>query len=97
MGLIDNTPMGRLILTNLLTFAEFERAMIVERTQSGKTIAKQSKALKNVVQKNIPKYNFHALDLLDNNSYNKVAVITGISKSTLIRECRCRKAITPDY
>lgn len=30
MGLIENTPMGRLILTNLLAFAEFERSMIVE-------------------------------------------------------------------
>lgn len=41
MGLIENTPMGRLIVTNLLAFAEFERAMIIERTQGGKAIAKQ--------------------------------------------------------
>lgn len=40
MGLIENTPMGRLIVTNLLAFAEFERAMIIERTQAGKAIAK---------------------------------------------------------
>ena len=40
MGLIENTPMGRLIVTNLLAFAEFERAMIIERTQGGKAIAK---------------------------------------------------------
>ena len=32
MGLIEDTPMGRLIVTNLLAFAEFERAMIIERT-----------------------------------------------------------------
>lgn len=42
MGLIENTPMGRLIVTNLLAFAEFERAMIIERTQAGKSIAKLS-------------------------------------------------------
>lgn len=42
MGLIEDTAMGRLIVTNLLAFAEFERAMIVERTQGGKEIAKQS-------------------------------------------------------
>ncbi|OQB13332.1 MAG: Transposon Tn3 resolvase [Firmicutes bacterium ADurb.Bin193] len=42
MGLIEDTAMGRLIVTNLLAFAEFERAMIVERTQSGKEIAKQN-------------------------------------------------------
>jgi len=40
MGLIDNTPTGRLIITVLLAFAEFERDMIVERTSTGKAIAK---------------------------------------------------------
>ncbi len=30
MGLIENSPIGRLIVTNLLAFAEFERAMIIE-------------------------------------------------------------------
>lgn len=40
MGLIENTAMGNLIVTNLLAFGEFERAMIIERTQSGKAIAK---------------------------------------------------------
>ncbi len=32
MGLIEDTPIGELIITNLLAFAQFERAMIVERT-----------------------------------------------------------------
>lgn len=40
MGLIDNTPTGRLMVTMLLAFAQFERDMIVERTQSGKAIAR---------------------------------------------------------
>lgn len=40
MGLIDNTPTGKLIVTILLAFAEFERNMIVERTQTGKAVAK---------------------------------------------------------
>lgn len=40
MGLIEDTPMGRLIVTNLLAFAEFERAMIKERTDAGKAIAR---------------------------------------------------------
>ena len=38
MGLIENTPTGRLILNVLLSFAEFERDMIVERTSEGKAI-----------------------------------------------------------
>ena len=41
MGLIEDTPMGRLIVTNLLAFAEFERAMILERTSGGKAIARK--------------------------------------------------------
>ena len=35
MGIVEDTPMGKVIITNLLAFAEFERAMIYERTQSG--------------------------------------------------------------
>lgn len=41
MGLIENTPMGRMIVTMLLAFAEFERTQIIERTQGGKAIARQ--------------------------------------------------------
>ena len=40
MGLIDDTPTGRLMVTMLLAFAEFERDMIVERTSTGKAMAK---------------------------------------------------------
>ena len=43
MGLIDNTPTGRLIVTVLLAFAEYERNMIVERTTTGKAVAKATK------------------------------------------------------
>ena len=42
MGIVEDTPMGRMIITNLLAFAEFERAMIRERTNSGKAIARQN-------------------------------------------------------
>lgn len=40
MGKADDTPMGKLLITVLLAFAEFERDMIVERTQAGKAMAK---------------------------------------------------------
>lgn len=40
MGLIDNTSTGRLMVTMLLAFAEFERDMIVERTRAGKAVRK---------------------------------------------------------
>lgn len=40
MGTVDNTPTGKLILTVMLGFAEFERDMILQRTSEGKSIAK---------------------------------------------------------
>lgn len=40
MGRADNSPMGKLMTTILLAFSEFERDMIVERTSSGKEVAK---------------------------------------------------------
>lgn len=40
MGIIDNTPTGQLIFTIFSAFAQFERDMIVTRTQEGKAYAK---------------------------------------------------------
>lgn len=91
MGLIESSPMGRLIVTNLLAFAEFERAMIIERTQGGKAIAKQRADFREGRPKkyNTKKIN-HALELLEIYSYKQVEELTGISKSTLIRAKRNR-------
>ena len=96
MGLIEDTPMGRLIVTNLLAFAEFERAMIIERTQSGKAIAKTKEGYKEGRPKAYTKKQLdNALSMLTinggNHSYNEVAELLGISKSTLIRENNKRK------
>lgn len=98
MGLIEDTPMGRLIVTNLLAFAEFERAMIIERTQSGKAIAKQKEGFKEGrPKKHTLKQIDNALSMLSVNggkySYTEVAEITNISKSTLIRENNKRKLL----
>lgn len=40
MGVADKSPTGKLIRNIMFAFAEFERDMIVERTQEGKAIAK---------------------------------------------------------
>lgn len=94
MGIADNTPMGKLMVTMLLAFAEFERDMIVERTQSGKAIARANgKQVDGRPKKFSPAQISHALQLLDaGNSYTAVEEMTGISKSTLIREKRKIKA-----
>lgn len=41
MGVMNNTPTGKLIRNIMFSFAEFERDMIVERTSEGKAIARQ--------------------------------------------------------
>ena len=42
MGIADNTPMGKMMVTVMLAFAEYERDMIVERTQSGKAARREA-------------------------------------------------------
>ena len=41
MGMMDNTPTGKLIRSVMFAFAEFERDMIVQRTMEGKAVARQ--------------------------------------------------------
>ena len=89
IGVLDNTPASKLIRNVFFAFAEFERDMIVERTQEGKSIAKQNPDFR---EGRPPKYKKaqveHALQLLETNSYSQVEQLTGISKSTLIRAKR---------
>ncbi len=89
LGMMDNTPTGKLIRNVMLCFAEFERDMIMQRTREGKEIARQ-----NPNYHEGPKRKFsdaqieHALLLLNDHSYSEVVEMTGISKSTLIRAKR---------
>ncbi|WP_087974814.1 recombinase family protein [Oceanobacillus rekensis] len=86
MGLVEDTPTGRLILSVMLAFAEFERDMIVERTQEGKAIAKQKPDFREGRPNKFSKKHIeNALELLENHSYKQVEEKTGVSKSTLIR------------
>lgn len=97
MGLIEDTPMGKLIVTNLLAFAEFERAMIIERTQTGKAIAQTKAGFKEGRPKKFTDEQIrHAIELLKEYSYTEVEKMTRISKSTLMREVRKIKAKDKD-
>ena len=86
MGVIDNTPTGRLIRNVMLSFAEWERDMILQRTQEGKAIARLNP---NWREGRPYKYSAeqteHALYLLNAYSYTMVERMTGISRSTLRR------------
>lgn len=91
MGIMDNTPQGKLMRTIMLAFAEFERDMIIERTQEGKEIAKQKPDYKEGRPKKFGRKQIElALSLLEENSYKQVEEQTGISKSTLIRAKRAK-------
>ena len=91
MGRMDDTPTGRLIRQVMLAFAQFERDLIVTRTQEGKAIAKQKPDFR---EGRPPIYGKaqkeHALELLSTHSYGQVEKLTGISKSTLIRYKRVK-------
>ena len=86
MGMLDNSPTGKLIRNVMLCFAEFEKDMIVQRTSEGKEIARLDP---NYREGRKPKYSnaqkHHALELLNNHTYSQVTSLTGMSKSTLIR------------
>ena len=90
MGLIENTLTGNLILTVMLAFAEYERGMIVERTQTGKAVARQRPDFREGrPKKYLPSQIQHAMELLDSGkTYREVEAMTGISKSTLVRARR---------
>lgn len=91
IGLLEDTPMGRFFLTTMLAVAELERNMIVERTQTGKELARLRRDYKEGRPKKYTEEElYNSILLLNFHSYREVVKITGISKSTLVR---AKKAI----
>lgn len=92
MGMVDNTATGKLLLTVLAGFAEFERDMIVERLNEGKAIAKQREGYR---EGRKPKYTKaqldHAMKLKETHSFTQVVALTNIPIATLKRESAKRK------
>ena len=93
IGVMDNTSASKLIRNIFFSFAEFERDMIVERTQEGKAIAKTKAGFKEGRPKSYTITQLdYAIKLLEEHSYTQVAAMTKISKATLSREVRKRKS-----
>lgn len=93
VGIMDNTPSSKLIRNIFFAFAEFERDMIVDRTQEGKAIAKTKEGYTEGRPKKFSREKIkYALSLLNifggDKSYKEVEKLMGISKSTLIREAK---------
>ncbi|MGP1569741.1 MAG: recombinase family protein [Eubacteriales bacterium] len=89
LGIIDNGPSGKNIITVLEAILQFERVMMVERTQIGKAIAKEKTDFREGrPQKFSDEKIQQALSMLETMSYRKVEEELGISKSTLIRAKR---------
>ena len=94
MGIIDNSPTGKLIRNIMLAFSEFERDMIIQRTQEGKAIAKQKPDFREGRPKKFKREQInHALELLKDHSYKQVSAMTGISTATLGRAKRNVKIV----
>ena len=88
IGMMDNTPNSRLIRNIFFSFAEFERDMIVERTQAGKEIAKQDPDFRDGRPKKYTKKQLEyakQLKLEEKKTYKQIQQLLGISKATLCR------------
>ena len=86
LGTLSNDSVSVLLRNVLLAFAQFERDLIVERTQEGKSIAKQQPGYREGRPRKYSSMQIsHALELLADHSYRQVEEMTGISKSTLLR------------
>lgn len=96
MGRIGSKPGEQLLLTVMLAFAEFERAMIVERTQEGKALAKMKEDFKEGRPTKYTENNKRVQRmwqlLNDGASLTETAEFTGISVSTIKRLKAKRKA-----
>ncbi len=89
LGIIDGSAQGRSIINVLEAIVQFERTMMVERTQIGKAAAKEKSDFKEGRPQKFSEEQIQkALEMLKISSYKKVEQELGISKSTLIRAKR---------
>jgi DNA invertase Pin-like site-specific DNA recombinase len=96
IGRLDDTPTGKLMLSVFFAFAEFERDMIVQRTQEGKAYARQhNPSYKDgrPRRKITPRYQAAYDYLMDGHTYRETENMTGLSRATLNR---IRKQIEED-
>jgi DNA invertase Pin-like site-specific DNA recombinase len=86
IGILSDSTAGKLIRNIFFAFAEFERDLIIERTQAGKSIARTKDGFKDGrPKKYTPEQLRHAVNLLESHTYKEVEKMMKMSKSTLQR------------
>ena len=93
LGVLDDTPVGRLIIHIFLAIAEFERAMIIERANAGLEVARSKEGFR-LGRKPLDadkKRNAADLIILQHMTYAKVEGLTGFSRSTIKRAVKARR------
>lgn len=92
LGILSNNSVSTLLRNVLLSFAQFERDMIIQRTQEGKAVARTKAGYR---EGRPPKFTKGILDVamreLEDHSYAQVSDTYKISISTLKREKRKRR------
>lgn len=87
MGRIDQSPNGTLMLNMFLAFAQFERDMIVQRTQEGKEYQRQHNP--NFRDGRKPQKNRRQISeilfYLETHTYKETAQLFEVDKSTIVR------------
>lgn len=90
LGLVDNSPNGKLMLNMLFTFAQFEREMIIQRTSEGRAIARTKPNYKEGRPLIDEKKLRPIINMINSGelSLRKAALIAGVSVSTIKRRVK---------
>lgn len=93
IGVLDSSTTGRLMTHVLLAFAEFERDLIIERTQAGREVARTHAGYREG-RRPLPKARKDAAVamILDGKSYKEACEATGLSRSTILRAMQAERA-----
>ena len=86
MGTLENTPVGRMMVSVMFAMAEFERDMIVQRTQEGLAVARQREGFREgrpakLVDADVVKANKEAVERGEK-SVAEVCAELGIGRTT---------------
>lgn len=95
MGVIDNSSTGKLIRNIMLSFAEFERELILERMRDGREIARTREGYKEGRPHKFSAEQINlAYQLMQSNTIKQTSKLTGISTATLSRIKRDKKSLS---